>query len=263
MAKQGASPDQQDTKKSYTASFKAKGALVALAGEKTLGELSQQFEIHPNQITTWKRQLGERSAEVFGKTSSSEQPVDLKAMYAKIGQLALENDFFRRRAHQGGVAECKTMIDRSHPLPIKRQAEFAGISRDSVYSRPRPLGEVELGLMRRIDQLHLEHPFMGTRILCDQLNRCGFAVGRRHVGTLMKRMGVEALYRKPSTSTRHPGHKVYSYLFRGLAIDRANQVWAMDTTCIPMAKGFVYLTAAIDLASRKVMAAKIAITLES
>lgn len=155
------------------------------------------------------------------------------------------------------------MIDRSHSLPVKRQAELAGISRGSVYYRPRPVGEADLGLMRRIDELHLEHPFMGARMLCDQLNRGGFVVGRRHVGTLMKRMGVEALYRKPSTSTRHPGHKVYPSLLRGLPIDRANQVWAMDTTYIPMAKGFVYLTAVIDLASRKVMAAKIAITLES
>ena len=117
--------------------------------------------------------------------------------------------------------------------------------------------------MRQIDELHLEHPFMGTRMLRDQLNRAGHDVGRRHVGTLMKHMGIEALYRKPGTSRKHPGHKIYPYLLRGLTINRANQVWALDTTYIPMAKGFVYLVAVVDWASRKVLAAKVAITLES
>src|SRR4029078_4264789 len=111
--------------------------------------------------------------------------------------------------------------------------------------------------------LHLEHPFMGARMLRDQLNREGDVVGRKHVGTLMKRMGIEALYRKPGTSKKHPGHEIYPYLLRSLAIDRANQVWALDTTDIPMAKGFVYLTAVVDWASRRVLAAKVAITLEA
>jgi putative transposase len=104
---------------------------------------------------------------------------------------------------------------------------------------------------------------MGARMLRDQLNRAGLDVGRKHVGTLMKRMGVEALYRKPGTSKKHPGHKIYPYLLRGLAINQVDQVWALDTTYIPMAKGFVYLIAVIDWASRKVLAAKIAITLEA
>ena len=117
--------------------------------------------------------------------------------------------------------------------------------------------------MHRIDRLHLEHPFMGSRMLRDQLNRTGVDVGRKHVGTLMKCMGIEALYRKPNTSKKHPGHKIYPYLLRGMSINRANQVWALDTTYIPMAKGFVYLTAVMDWASRKVLAAKVAITLES
>lgn len=118
--------------------------------------------------------------------------------------------------------------------------------------------------MRRLDELHLERPFMGARMLRDQLNRAGIKVGRRHVGTLMKRMGFEALYRKPGTSKKQPGHQVYPYLLRGMTINRANQVWALDTTYIRMAKGFVYLTAVVDWASRKVLlAAKIAITLEA
>jgi len=155
------------------------------------------------------------------------------------------------------------MIDRTHPLSITRQAQTVGISRGSVYYRPKSVSDKDLELMRQIDELHLEHPFMGARMLQDQLNRSGVSVGRKHVGTLMKRMGVEALYRKPGTSKKHPGHKIYPYLLRGKIIDQSNQVWALDTTYIPMAKGFVYLTAVVDWASRKVLAAKIAITLEA
>lgn len=117
--------------------------------------------------------------------------------------------------------------------------------------------------MHHLDELHLQYPFMGARMLCDQLNRASIQAGRRRIGTLMKRMGIEALYRKPGASKKHPGHKVYPYLLRGMPIKRANQVWALDTAYIRMAKGFVYLTAVVDWASRKVLAAKIAITLEA
>ncbi len=155
------------------------------------------------------------------------------------------------------------MMDSTHALSISRQAQLVGISRGSVYYVPKSVGGTDLALMRRLDALHLEHPFMGARMLRDQLNREGFPVGRKHVGTLMVRMGMEALYRKPGTSTKHPGHDVYPYLLRSLTINRANQVWALDTTYIPMAKGFVYLTAVVDWASRKVLASTVAITLEA
>ena len=155
------------------------------------------------------------------------------------------------------------MMDSTHALSISRQAQLVGISRGSVYSVPTPVSAEDLVLMRHMDVLHLEHPFMGTRMLRDQLNREGFTVGRKHVRSLMARMGMEALYRKPSTSKKHPSHDIYPYLLRGLSINRANQVWALDTTYIPMAKGFVYLTAVVDWASRKVLAAKVAITLET
>ena len=155
------------------------------------------------------------------------------------------------------------MIDRQHELPIVRQAQLLGMSRGSVYYLPRAVSAADLALMRRIDQLHLEHPFMGARMLRDQLQRQGVHVGRRHVATLMRRMGIEALAPQPGTSKRTPGHKVYPYLLRKLAITRANQVWALDTTYIPMARGFVYLTAVVDVASRKVLAHKVAISLEA
>ena len=155
------------------------------------------------------------------------------------------------------------MIDRDHSLSITQQASLLGISRGSVYYLPRPPSEADLALMRRIDELHLEYPFMGARMLRDQLARAGIRVGRRHLGTLMRRMGISALTPQPGTSQREPGHKVYPYLLRKLVIARSNQVWALDTTYIRMERGFVYLTAVVDVASRRVLAHRVAITLEA
>ena len=155
------------------------------------------------------------------------------------------------------------MIDRDHALSVTRQAKLLDISRGSVYYLPRAVSAADLALMRRLDELHLEHPFMGARMLRDQLDRAGIRVGRRHVATLMRRMGIEALAPQPGTSKRAPGHKIYPYLLRKLPIVRSNQVWALDTTYIAMARGFVYLTAVVDVASRKVLAHKVAITLEA
>jgi putative transposase len=153
------------------------------------------------------------------------------------------------------------MIDPSHRLPVARQAQLLDVSRSSVYYRPQPTSAADLALMRRIDELHLEHPFAGSRMLRDLLRREGVAVGRKHVTTLMRRMGIEALYQKPRTSSRHCEHPVYPYLLRGMTIERPNQVWAMDTTYIPMRRGFVYLTAVLDWASRRVLAFRVSISL--
>ena len=155
------------------------------------------------------------------------------------------------------------MIDRSHALPVKRQAELVGISRGNVYYLPRPVSAADERLMGLIDRLNLDHPYAGSRMLRDMLARVGVIVGRRHVGTLMQRMGIQALYRKPNTSKKHPGHKVYPYLLRGVQIERPNQVWATDITYIPMAHGWVYLCAIVDWASRRVLAHRVSISMEA
>jgi putative transposase len=154
------------------------------------------------------------------------------------------------------------MIDGSHALPLSRQAEALGISRSSLYYQPEPVSAADLALMRRMDELHLAYPFAGSRMLRDLLLAEGFTVGRLHVSTLMKRMGIEALYRKPNTSKPAPGHQVYPYLLRKLSVTKPNQVWAMDITYIPMARGFVYLAAVVDWFSRRVLAWRLSITLE-
>jgi putative transposase len=161
------------------------------------------------------------------------------------------------------VAERKAMIDRSHALSLAQQVEELGISRGSFHDQPRPVSAANLAIMRRMDELHLEFPFAGSRMLRDLLVSEGLMVGRLHVSTLMKRMGIEALSRKPNTSKPAPGHQVYPYLLRKLPITRPNQVWAMDITYIPMARGFVYLAAVVDWFSRRVLAWRVSITLEA
>ena len=155
------------------------------------------------------------------------------------------------------------MIDRKHDLPITRQAEALNVSRGSVYYLPRPVPEADLAIMQRLDRLHLEYPFAGSRMLRGLLAAEGCKIGRRHVKTLMKRMGIEALYRRPRTTKPEPGHKIYPYLLHGMEITRPNQVWAMDITYIPMARGFVYLAAVVDWFSRRVLAWRLSITLET
>ena len=155
------------------------------------------------------------------------------------------------------------MIDRGHALSVTKQAEAAGLARSTVYYLPRPVPAADLDLMRQIDRLHLEFPFAGARMLRRLLAANGSKAGRRHIKTLMRRMGIEALYRRPRTTKPEPGHKVYPYLLRGMEIVRPNQVWAMDITYIPMAKGFVYLAVVLDWFSRRVLSWRVSITMEA
>jgi putative transposase len=155
------------------------------------------------------------------------------------------------------------MIAREHDLSITRQAEIVGISRGSVYYLPRPVPASDLEIMRRLDRLHLEFPFAGSRMLRGLMAAEGCKTGRRHVKTLMKRMAIEALYRRPRTTKPEPGHKIHPYLLRGLEIVRPNQVWAMDITYIAMARGFVYLAVVLDWFSRRVLSWRVSITMEA
>jgi len=154
------------------------------------------------------------------------------------------------------------MIDRAHELALGRQAELLNLSRSQLYYEPRPVPAAELAIMRRIDALHLNYPFAGSRMLRDMLRSEGVSIGREMVAAVMRRMGIEALYRRPNTSRPEPGHKIYPYLLRGLTIDRPNQVWAMDITYIPMARGFVYLAAVVDWFTRRVLSWRLSITME-
>ena len=153
------------------------------------------------------------------------------------------------------------MINREHVLPVRRQAELIELSRSAVYYRPVPVSDDDPALMRAIDELHLEHPFAGSRMLKCLLRSEGFEVGRTHVRTLMRRMGVEAIYRRPRTSQPHPGNRIFPYLLRDKTIDRPNQAWALDITYLPMKRGFVYLVTVLDWATRRVLSWQLSNTL--
>ncbi|MGY3619247.1 putative transposase [Bradyrhizobium sp. USDA 10063] len=155
------------------------------------------------------------------------------------------------------------MIDREHELPVVRQAKVLNLARSTVYYQSRPVSAEDLALMRRLDELHLDYPFAGARMLRSLLRREGLSVGRRHVVRLMKRMGISAIYRRPNTSKPTPGHKLYPYLLRGVKVERPNHVWAMDISYVPMRRGFVYLAAVVDVASRRVLAHRVSITMEA
>src|SRR5262249_22272605 len=157
--------------------------------------------------------------------------------------------------------ERQTLIERGGKLAVKRQVQLLGLSRSSVYYRPRPISAQDLKLMRRIDELHLEAPFFGARKMAAQLRGEGEAVGRRHVRTLMRKMGIQVLYRRPRTSIPARGATIYPYLLEGVVIERPNQVWASDLTYLPMARGFLYLMAILDIASRKVLAWRLSNTM--
>jgi len=144
-----------------------------------------------------------------------------------------------------------------------RQCELLDVCRSSLYYRPQPVSAADLALMRRLDELHLQYPFLGARRLAHMLQREGFAVGRRHLSTLMRRMGIEAIYRKRRTSIAAEGHKIYPYLLANVAIERPNQAWAADITYVPMARGFVYLVAILDLYSRKELSFRVSNALSS
>src|SRR4051812_37674472 len=180
-------------RRNHSPAFKAKVGLAAVRGDKTLAELARQFDIHPNLLTQWKRQLLDGAAGVFGSEARGEHAgpaVDLTALHAKIEELRLENDLLSKRARQSGVAERKAMIDRSHALPITKQAKVLNVSRSSVYYQPRPTSADDLALMRRMKELHLNLPLAGSRTLRDLLKAEGFQIGRKHVVTLMKRIRI-------------------------------------------------------------------------
>ncbi|MDD2316420.1 MAG: IS3 family transposase [Desulfobacterales bacterium] len=250
-------------RRNHAPAFKAKVALDALKGDQTIVELSQRYQVHPNQITEWKKQLLERAADVFSKDRKPEQGPGVKELHAKIGQLSMENDFLFRCARSHRRCERQEMIDKEEKLPVTRQCKLLELNRSGVYYKPVLLSERDIELMRQIDEIHLQCPFYGSRKIRDELWSKGYDLGRDKVRRLMRLMGVEALYIKPKLSLGHPGHVKYPYRLRNVEIDRANQVWAADITYIPMAKGHCYLVAVMDWTSRMVLSWRLSNTLDS
>ena len=250
----------------FTAAFKKRVVLEALRGDRTVQEIAARHEVHPNQVSTWKRQAVDGLDEVFANGKGSRQfgagghdPGPAREDRRVDGGTG----FFSARVGTLSRAVRLEMVERNAALSISRQCALLGISRSSVYYEPRGESAENLALMRRMDALSLQYPFYGSRQMARHLRREGVAVGRRRVRRLMRLMGLEAIYRKPRTSVAEPDHRIYPYLLRGLTIDRPNQVWCSDISCIPVSSGFLYLVAIMDWASRHVLAWRLSNTMDS
>ncbi|MEO0521094.1 MAG: IS3 family transposase [Cyanobacteria bacterium P01_A01_bin.116] len=246
-------------RKQYSPEFKAKVALAAIRGDKTIAQIGAQYGLHPAQVNTWKRELLENASELFDKgKSANKAKTDTKAendeLYRQIGKLKVERDFLAERSAQLGTATRKALVDAQHPeLSLVRQCELLGISRSSLYYQPVGSSDEELILLRLLDEQYLKTPFYGSRRMVAHLKQQGYVVNRKRVQRLMRQLGIEAVYPKPNLSKRHPEHKVYPYLLKDVDIASVNQVWSTDITYLPVLKGHFYLVAVMDWYSRKVL----------
>ncbi|WP_375708103.1 IS3 family transposase [Sulfitobacter sp. HGT1] len=254
-------------RKQHHPEFKAKVALEALKGEETVSELASRFGVHPTMIHQWKRALLEGASGVFERGSRKAPEVDeeqVKDLHAKIGELAVANDFLGQKAQTlDRQVRCK-MIEPNIPgLSVGKQCSLLSISRSSFYYEPKGESEMNLDLMRVIDKQFLETPFYGVRQMTWHLRNEQHLVNEKRIRRLMRLMGLMPIYQKPNTSKAAKGHKIYPYLLRGLRVDRPNQVWCADITYLPMRRGFLYLVAIMDWHTRKVLAWRISNTLEA
>ncbi|MCH9824575.1 MAG: IS3 family transposase [Alphaproteobacteria bacterium] len=252
-------------RRNFTDQFKAKVALEALRGDKTVQEIAAKHQLHPNQVSTWKRQAIDGMADVFsGGKQSGPTEAEIKELHAKIGRLAVENGFFVRRAEAMSPAKKRAMIERDHPeLSISQQCKLVRLSRSAFYYTSVGINADTLAVMKEIDRVFTKYPFFGSRQIAAYLRREGTVVGRHRVRRLMTTMGLEAIYKRPRTSQPHPQHPVYPYLLRKMVIDRPNQVWCADITFVPVKNGFLYLVAVMDWATRKVLSWRLSNTMHA
>ncbi|WP_198005472.1 IS3 family transposase [Sulfitobacter sp. EE-36] len=252
-------------RRNFTDQFKAKVALEALRGDKTVQEIAAKHQLHPNQVSTWKRQAIDGMADVFsGGKQSGPTEAEVKELHAKIGRLAVENDFLSEGLKPVSPEEKRAMIIRDHPeLSISKQCKLVRLSRSAFYYTPVGIDADTLAMMKEIDRVFTKYPFFGSRQIAAYLRREEIAVGRHRVRRLMAKMGLEAVYKRPKTSQPHPQHPVYPYLLRSLQIERPNQVWCADITFVPVRNGFLYLVAIMDWASRKVLSWRLSNTMHA
>ncbi|MFA9461278.1 IS3 family transposase [Thiohalorhabdus methylotrophus] len=245
--------------------FKARVALEAAKGAKTTSEIASEYQVHPAQISQWKRQLLEGLPELFESKRRSKAPSaeELTApLYEEIGRLKIEVDFLQKKSKQIGVG--RWQIEPAHPrLSVQRQCNLLGLPRSTYYRQPAGESTENLALMRLIDRQYLETPFYGSRQMTAWLRRQGYAVNRKRVQRLMGRMGLQATVPGPHTSRPHPQNPVYPYLLRQLALTNSNLVWCADITYIPMPRGFLYLVAVLDWYSRYVLAWRLSNTMDA
>jgi putative transposase len=253
------------TRKQYSPKFKARVAIEAIRGEKTLSQLGSQFKVHPIQIAKWRKSALEQLPELFvdGRSRKrSDDDGDKDALYEEIGRLKMELDWLKKKL-VCSTDERRALVDPAHPdISVRRQCELLGVNRSGLYYQPLGESAENLKLMRLIDEEYMRRPFYGSRRMMLWLHEQGYGVGRHRVRRLMELMGLEAVYPKPKLSQPGEGHKIYPYLLNGVPITRVNQVWSTDITYIRMAEGFVYLVAVMDWFSRFVLSWALSLTME-
>ncbi|MEQ3726274.1 MAG: IS3 family transposase [Tateyamaria sp.] len=253
-------------RRNFSDKFKAAVALEALRGDKTVQEIAAKRQLHPTQVSTWKRQAIEGMAGVFSDKIKKAESKDgeIKDLHAKIGQLAVENDFLSQGLKPMSPSERREMIRKKNTkLSLTRQCKLLKISRSSLYYTPVGVNTDTLKLMNEIDRVFTKYPFFGSRQIAAYLPQSGLSAGRHRVRRLMGIMGLQAVYKGPNTSKKHPEHRIYPYLLRKLAITQPNQVWCRDITYIPVKRGFLYLVAIMDWATRKVLSWRLSNTLDA
>ena len=252
-------------RRQHSPDLKVRVGLEALKGIEPVHTIAAKYQVHPVQVSQWKKEAAERRPEVFarkGDQAAKDAQAREKELFEEIGRLKMELEWLKKKLASSTLEERRRMIEPEHPaLPGKRQCELLGVARASYYHRPEP--DENLRLMRVIDETYLAYPVFGSRQMARWLRRQGYPVNRKWVQRLMRPMGLEAIYRKPNLSRKHPSNPVFRYLLRRLKIDRPNQVWAMDITYVPIQGGFIYLCAVIDWYSRAVLAWELSNTLDA
>ena len=242
--------------KRHRAQFKFKVALEAAKGTKTLSQLASEYKLHASQISEWKHQLLGEGASIFSSTTARqrrEQEALQSELYEQIGRLQMELEWLKKKLPNDIQAK-RAMIDTQHPeLSIRRQCELIGLNRATLYYTPASESELNLRLMRLIDEQYTQTPFYGWPRMTAFLRYQGYPINHKRVQRLMQKMGLQAIYPKRRTTVMAKRHKVYPYLLRNLAVTRPEQVWSADITYIPMLHGFMYIVAIIDWYSRYVV----------
>ena len=257
--------DMKQTRKKHGAAFKAKVALAAIKGDRTIAELASAYGVHPNQIYAWKKQLLDGAAGVFegsGRHGGYRQRSAGRSPVSADWPAEGRKRFFVTKARQMSRAERRALVEREVPaLPVSRQCRLLSVSRASVYRRAAEISEKDCTIMALLDRQYLARPYYGSRRMAAWLATQGHVVNRKRVQRLMRLAGLVAIYQRPNTSKPAPAHKIYPYLLGGIAIERVNQVWCADVTYIPMARGFLYLVVIMDWVSRAVLAWRLSNTL--
>jgi len=254
------------TRKQHSPKFKAKMAVEAIRGERTLSQLGSQYHVHPVQIGQWRKTALEQMAELFTDSRTrkrSNGEVEKDALYEEIGRLKMELDWLKKKLvcsnkHRGWLVE-----PGHREISVRRQCELLSVNRSGLYYQPVGESEENRMLLRLIDEQYTQRPFYGSRRMTVWLREQGHEVNRKRVGRLMELMGIEAIYPKPKLSQPGEGHKIYPYLLEGVEVKRVNQVWSIDITYIRMAEGFLYLVAVMDWFSRFVLSWALSLTMEA